>query len=91
MSQFQCGWSSSQTTTDRRLGEPLPHQLANQISAAPLTQGPKIPCFPPQGVAVLANISISYPPLLDTFRYITHPFATRHQEQAPVLPFDLHV
>ena len=33
--------------TDRRLGEPLPHQQANQISAAPLTQGLTIPCFPP--------------------------------------------
>ena len=28
--------------------------------------------------AVLANLSISYPPLLGTFRYVTHPFATRH-------------
>ena len=29
--------------------------------------------------AVLANLSISYPPLLGTFRYVTHPFATRRQ------------
>ena len=36
--------------TDRRLGELLPHQLANQISAAPITRGLSIPRFPPQGV-----------------------------------------
>ena len=36
--------------TDRRLGGPLPHQLANQISAAPITRGLSIPRFPPQGV-----------------------------------------
>ena len=29
--------------------------------------------------AVLVHLSIGYPPLQDTFRYITHPFATRHQ------------
>ena len=29
--------------------------------------------------AVLAQLSLRYPPLKDTFRCITHPFATRHQ------------
>ena len=33
--------------TDRRLGEPLPHQLANLTWAHPIAQGPKIPCFLP--------------------------------------------
>ena len=36
------------------------------------------PAFFLRKYAVLANLSISYPPLLGTFRYITHPFATRH-------------
>src|SRR3546814_6887315 len=31
--------------------------------------------------AVLATLSRSYPPLLGTFRYITHPFATRRQTE----------
>ena len=29
--------------------------------------------------AVLAHLSMGYPPQQDTFRCITHPFATRHQ------------
>src|SRR5690606_28381533 len=33
--------------TDRRLGEPLPHQQANLTWADPLARGPKIPRFPP--------------------------------------------
>ena len=37
--------------------------------------------FPLRAYAVLAKLSLSYPPLLDTFRYITHPFATRHQTE----------
>ncbi len=78
--------------TDRRLGEPLPHQQANQASAAPIARGScESPAFPLRAYAVLANLSVSYPPRLGTFRCITHPFATRHQVQAPVLPFDLHV
>ena len=36
------------------------------------------PAFPLKTYAVLADLSISYPPLLGTFRYVTHPFATRH-------------
>ena len=31
-----------------------------------------------QACLLLANLSISYPPLLGTFRYVTHLFATRH-------------
>ena len=32
--------------TDCRLGEPLPHQLANPTLAHPIAQGLTIPCFP---------------------------------------------
>ncbi|AXA73092.1 hypothetical protein BMR85_025725 [Achromobacter sp. KAs 3-5] len=39
------------------------------------------PAFPRRAYAVLATLSRSYPPLLGTFRYITHPFATRHQTE----------
>ena len=78
---------------DRRLGEPLPHQLANLPSAARLAQGPKVPCFQPWLYAVLATLSSGYPPPNGTFRCITHPFATRQQEKQAflLLPFDLHV
>ena len=66
--------------TDRRLGEPLPHQLANPISAAPIARGPcRSPAFSLRTYAVLAILSDSYPPRLGTFRYITHPFAARRQ------------
>ena len=66
--------------TDRRLGKPLPHQLANPISATPKAKGPcGSPPFPLRAYAVLIRLSPSYPPLPDMFRYITHPFATRHQ------------
>ena len=37
------------------------------------------PTFIRRSYAVLANLSTSYPPLQGTFRYVTHPFATRHQ------------
>jgi hypothetical protein len=33
--------------TDRWLGEPLPHQLPNLISAAPIARGLAIPRFHP--------------------------------------------
>ena len=39
------------------------------------------PAFNQSSYAVLATLSRSYPPLLGTFRYITHPFATRHQTE----------
>ena len=66
--------------TDRRLGKPLPHQLANRTSAAPATRGRyRSPAFLSRAYAVLAYLSIGYPPPQDTFRCITHPFATRRQ------------
>ena len=58
---------------------PLPRKV---FRSPPFTRGSH---------AVLADLSASYPPRQDTFRCITHPFATRRQEQAPPLPFDLHV
>ena len=66
-------------------GEPLPHQPANQSSAAPLARGPcGSPSFFRRTHAVLANLSAGCPPRADTFRCITHPFATRRRgEQAP--------
>src|SRR5690606_35362256 len=68
--------------TDRRLGRPLPHQLANPTSAAPTVRGPEeSPPFPRRAYAVLATLSRSYPPLLGTFRCFTHPFATRRQTE----------
>ena len=66
--------------TDRRLGRPLPHQLANRTSAAPIAGGPcGSPPFLRRAYAVLAPVSRRYPPLRDTFRCITHPFAARRQ------------
>jgi hypothetical protein len=43
--------------TDRRLGKPLPHQLANPTSAAPIVQGLAVPCFHPQ---VVCGISLDF-------------------------------
>ena len=66
--------------TDRRLGKPLPHQQANRTSAAPIARGPcGSPPFLRRAYAVLARLSPGYPPLRDTFRCITHPFAARRQ------------
>ena len=66
--------------TDRRLGKPLPHQQANRTSAAPIARGPcGSPAFLRRAYAVLARLSLGYPPLRDTFRCITHPFAARRQ------------
>ena len=69
--------------TDRRLGRPLPHQLANQLLAAQIARGSlPSPAFTLRSYAVLIRLSPSYPPLLGTFRCITHPFATRRQAEA---------
>ena len=49
---------------DRRLGEPLPHQLAN-LTRAYLRAKNVLPLHPQMlwSYAVLANLSTSYPPL----------------------------
>ena len=73
--------------TDRCFGEPLPHQPANQSSAAPLARGPcGSPSFFRRTHAVLANLSAGCPPRADTFRCITHPFATRRRREASFSP-----
>ena len=76
--------------TDRWLGRLLTYQLPNLISAAPIARGScESPAFIQRSYAVLAQLSLRYPPRLGTFRYITHPFATL--EGLLLLPFDLHV
>ena len=62
--------------TDRRLGGPLPHQLANPASAAPITRGLTIPRFPPQGVC---GISTSFDVLSPITGYVpVHYSPVRH-------------
>ena len=62
--------------TDRRLGEPLPHQLANPTSAALSAQGPKVPCFPPQR---LCGISTPFEALSPSNRHVPmHYSPVRH-------------
>ena len=73
--------------TDRRLGEPLPHQQANPTRAHPGAHK----AFPLRAYAVLAAVSSGCSPLQGRFPRVTHPCATRQPEQAPLLPFDLHV
>src|SRR5450756_3186814 len=53
--------------TDRRLGEPLPHQLANPISATPKAKGLAIPSFPPQGIC---GISVPFGTLSPTSGHV---------------------
>ena len=53
--------------TDRRLGRPLPYQLANQISAALFARGLAIPRFLPQDVC---GISTPFGALSPTNRYV---------------------
>ena len=43
---------------DRRLGEPLPHQLPNPTWAHPMACGPKVPHF---NLSILRGISYSFP------------------------------
>ncbi len=77
--------------TDRRLGRPLPYQLANPTSAHPSTRGLATPAFPRRAYAVLANLSTGYSPSLGRFRSIAHPFAARQHVLLRLLPLDLHV
>ena len=53
--------------TDRRLGEPLPHQLANPTSAAPKAQGLAVPCFPAHRIC---GISVTFATLSPTSGYV---------------------
>lgn len=78
--------------TDHCLGEPLPHQLANRTQAPPGAPPLRVALLS-RGYAVLAKVSLGYPPPLGRFLRVTHPSAAR---QRPVLlqvllPLDLHV
>ena len=53
--------------TDRCLGGPLPHQLANLISATPKAKGLTIPSFPPQGIC---GISVTFATLSPTSGHV---------------------
>jgi hypothetical protein len=67
--------------TDRRLGKPLPHQLANRTQAILKAPGPKVPSFPPQS---LCGISLSFPKLSHTSRYIPTRYSpVRHSPPTP--------
>src|SRR5205085_10830517 len=66
--------------TDHRLGRPLPHQLANP-TRAPL--GAINLCPVSRDHAVLAEVSLGYPPLQGRFPRATHPCATPLGAEAP--------
>ena len=62
--------------TDRSLGRPLPHQLANLISAAQSAQGLAIPCFPAHRIC---GISVTFATLSPTSGYVPmHYSPVRH-------------
>ena len=78
--------------TDHRLGEPLPHQLANRTQASPLAL-PLRATFLLRVYAVLAKVSLGCPPLKGRFLRVPHPSAARRQLVLLLvsLPLDLHV
>ena len=61
--------------TDRRLGRPLPYQLANRTWAHPAARARRPP-FSLRTYAVLARVSPGCPPLQGRFPRVTHPSAT---------------
>jgi hypothetical protein len=72
--------------TDRRLGRPLPYQLANQPRAslqAEIDRLGHLFLFHPKAYGVLADVSISYPPPKGKFSRVTHPSATRITKDDP--------
>ena len=78
--------------TDRRLGEPLPHQLANQTRdhLSALKALTSVPC----GTKVLCGISSRFQLLSPTERQVSHALLTRSPlSKSPkrFTPFDLHV
>ncbi len=78
--------------TDHCLGEPLPHQLTNRTQAPPRVP-PLRAALLSRVYAVLAKVSLSYPPLEGRFLRIPHPSAARHHLVLllNMLPLDLHV
>ena len=71
---------------DRRLGEPLPHQLPNLTQTHPIAHK----AFPRRAYAVLATVSRGYSPLLGRYLRVTHPFAAKSIPEG-MSPLDLHV
>jgi hypothetical protein len=63
--------------TDRRLGEPLPHQQANQTQATPKAHKALLR----RAYAALATLSGSYSSLWGMFLRVTLPSAARHQSE----------
>lgn len=78
--------------TDHRLGRLLPYQLANRTQAPPQAL-PFQAAFLSRVYAVLAKVSLGYPPLKGKFLRLPHPSAARHQcvLLRIMLPLDLHV
>jgi hypothetical protein len=74
---------------DRRLGGPLPHQLANPTQAHPIARGLAVPRFPPWGVC---GISVGFPTLSPTTGQIPTRYSpVRHSRYRSNYSFDLHV
>src|SRR4029078_5262051 len=80
--------------TDRSLGRPLPHQLANRTRAPLQAAGLAVPGFDRQCDPTMScGISTSFPVLFPTRRQITHALLTRSPLYSELPPFarDLHV
>ena len=77
----------------RRLGEPLPHQLANttQVHLVVMQLHLSSKYHAIVFYAVLAIVSNSYPRYEAGYLRVTHPFATHPLVQAPPSAFYLHV
>ena len=78
--------------TDRRLGEPLPHQLANQTRGH--LSAHKALAVRPCGLAALCGISSRFQLLSPTERQVSHALLTRSplsESPKEITPFDLHV
>jgi hypothetical protein len=76
--------------TDHRLGRPLPHQQANPTRAPPLAINlSRLSLSEWPAYAVLAEVSLGYPPQEGRFPRATHPCATPVGRTRRA--FDLHV
>jgi hypothetical protein len=69
--------------TDHRLGRPLPHQPANPTRAPPVAINlSRMPLSRHPAYAVLAEVSLGYPPQQGRFPRATHPCATPRRTEA---------
>ena len=80
---------SLKPATDHRLGEPLPHQLANQTQAH--QKASRSPFQRNSSYKGLPIVSKGYTSPFGRFLRVTHPSATHMCVQAPTYPYDLHV